>query len=216
VDDYRIEIAERHNNEVLAAAEEIDHDMQAALTRSGMQQAPEKQEIYATNPELERQLGRMLHIEQHKQGVAAMLGVDLFFCKKVRKGLRRRGKLAQRLAKHEARSRLVNAKLAGCRQASRAAKRIYATGVLRGAVYGAEVTKYTTGQLQAVRRQARQAIGLKAAGVPQHLLALLHPVEADPAFHMTTAPFMQLAREWWYLGLCDGKGAPDELNGRCS
>jgi hypothetical protein len=108
----------------------------------------------------------------------------------------------------------VKAKLSGCRQALRAAKRIYATSVLRGVTYGAEVTKYTTGQLQAVQRQARHAIGLKAASVPGELLALLHPLEADPTYHMTTAPFLQMAREWWALGIQDGRAAPDELTGR--
>jgi hypothetical protein len=111
VDDYRIEVAGRHNDDVIAAAEEIDHQMQAEWQRLGMQQAPEKQEIYATNPELERQLGRMLHIEQHKQGVAAMLGVDLAYSSRLHKSPRRRCKLAQRLAKRKARRRLVKTKV---------------------------------------------------------------------------------------------------------
>jgi hypothetical protein len=214
VDDYLIEIEGQCNDDVLSAADEIDVLMKEERQRLGRQQPEDKQEVYATNSTLERQSCRMMHIDKKKQGCAAMLGVDLAVHPEIRRGLRRRVKLSQRLPKHKDRSKLIRAKLAGCKQASRAARRIYATGVLRGAIYGAEVTQYTEGQLQAVQRQARGAIGVLAAGVPLQLLELLHPLAADPAYHMVTAPFLQLAREWWVLGIQDGRKAPDELTGR--
>jgi hypothetical protein len=48
-DDYRIELSGRHNEEVITAAEQLDAKMKKEWTRLGMQQAPDKQELYATN-----------------------------------------------------------------------------------------------------------------------------------------------------------------------
>jgi hypothetical protein len=199
---------------VIETAAELDALLTAEWDRLGMAQAGDKQELYATNRELEERLGKLVKVGTKKQGVAAMLGVDLAYRTTMRRSVHRKVKLQGRLMKHKQRSQLVAAKLAGCRQARRAAKRIYATGVLRGLIYGAEVTRYTSGQLQAAQRQARSAIGLRAGGVPAHLLDLLHPKEADPMYHMTTAPILQMAREWWNLGLKDNRAAHDELNGK--
>jgi hypothetical protein len=214
VDDYRIEIAGQDNDAVLETAASINALLSAEWDRLGIKQAGDKQELYATNRGLEERLGRLVKVGTNKQGVAAMLGVDLAYRVSMRRSVHRKVKLKGRMAKHRIRSQLVAAKLAGCRQARRAAKRIYATGVLRGLIYGAEVTKYTSGQLQAAQRQARTAIGLRAGGVPAYILDLLHPKEADPMYHMTTAPVLQMAREWWCLGLRDNRAAPDELSGK--
>jgi hypothetical protein len=81
-----------------------------------MQQAPEKQELYATNSELEECLGRLVQVDKAKQGVAAMLGIDLAYRALMRGSIKRRVKLVGRLGKHRIRSKLVVAKLAGCRQ----------------------------------------------------------------------------------------------------
>ena len=74
---------------------------------------------------------------------------------------------------------------------------MFTTGVLPGALYGAEYDPWSEGEILALEKQAVRALQLRSPGVPHVIACLTLPAVADPRFRIHYAAVERWARELW-------------------
>ena len=85
------------------------------------------------------------------------------------------------------------------RLAKHGASRIYVSGVLPCALYGAEHISVPQRHISTLQHQAVLASSVKPFGVPTAIAIMAQPTTNDPGFIARSAPILRWAREMWMI-----------------
>jgi hypothetical protein len=216
VDDIRAEVQGTSAAEAKNKLRQIGGGLDEIFRELGMKQAADKEEIVASSPGLAEACAAAVGAQTGRPyGEAAVLGIDMVSGGgSTRKRVKwTRPKTRARLQKHRLRVQLIRAKLRGHKQAKKACRQVYMTGVLKGIEYGAELTVYSAATTRRLESEAKRAIGIDMPGVFKEVSDLLVPVQMSPTHAVRSAPLLQWSREWWAIGLEAAGKQPDELTG---
>ena len=195
VDDtiVRVEGADREGvTEMLA---KVVERAQEELKVIKMPLATDKEAVLATDEGLRKEAIRVLGSTKQKDnaGHVVKLGVD-YNISKTRGPLFCRKRLRFTVFRKKA------SKLKKILQ-KRAYGRIMQAGLITGVMYGAEISDYTTREMEVIKKEALRSERLHVAGVPNAVKWLLLGAKKDPEARIRMAPILAYHREVWHLSL---------------
>jgi exonuclease III len=211
VDDFSLFVKGQNDDECLVRLEEAANHMDDALCGLQMKQAKDKEEVLGTSDALACKAARMLKVSGGRvPNRAVKLGADY----SIRLGgPARRVRQKARFAKFKARLSKATRMLD---RSHRALAKVFVTGLVPGALYGAEISDFSRKDVATIRTGALRCANLNAGGVHNSIKWAVLGARFDPEVAIRVAPVLAFAREVWSNGMRWTKGyrcPSDNLDG---